>query len=106
MAVARKRQISLQDTQYYHCISRCVRRAFLCGKDNHTGQSFEHRRSWVEGKLLKLSQIFAIDVCAYAVMNNHYHAVLRIDENQAKQWSMDEVLIRWHKLYKGTLFTR
>ena len=106
MAVARKRQISLQDTPYYHCISRCVRRAFLCGKDNHTGQSFEHRRSWVEDKLLKLSQIFAIDVCAYTVMNNHYHAVLRIDENQAKQWSMDEVLIRWHKLYKGTLFTR
>ena len=106
MAVARKRQISLQDTPYYHCISRCVRRAFLCGEDNHTGQSFEHRRAWVEDKLLKLGEVFAIDVCAYAVMNNHYHVVLHVDEEQAKQWSMDEVLVRWHKLYKGTLLTQ
>ncbi|WP_019025691.1 hypothetical protein [Colwellia piezophila] len=106
MAVARKRQISLQDTPYYHCISRCVRRAFLCGEDKHSGQNFEHRRAWVENKLLKLSGVFAIDVCAYAVMNNHYHVVLRVDEEQTKQWSMDEVLIRWHKLYKGTLLTQ
>ncbi|RRS09855.1 transposase, partial [Pseudoalteromonas sp. J010] len=52
MATARKRQISLTDTKYYHCISRCVRRAFLCGEDKFTGKSYEHRRDWVEEKLL------------------------------------------------------
>jgi REP element-mobilizing transposase RayT len=106
MATARKRQISLQDTPYYHCISRCVRRAFLCGEDKYTGQSFEHRRGWLEEKLLALTEVFAIKVCAYAIMSNHYHAVLFIDEEQANAWSVQEVLARWHKLYKGTLLTQ
>ena len=70
MAVARKRQVSLIDTPYYHCISRCVRRAFLCGEDKATGQNFEHRRAWVEGKLLFLRTVFAIDVCASVLISS------------------------------------
>lgn len=84
MATARNRQISLFDTQYYHCISRCVRRAFLCGEDKVTGQSFEHRRGWVEDKLLYLTEVFAIDICAYAVMSKHTHLVLFVNVDQAK----------------------
>lgn len=106
MAVARKRQVSVEDTPYYHCISRCVRRAFLCGEDAVTGQNFEHRRAWVENKLLALSQVFAIDVCAYAVMSNHFHVVLHVNTEIAEQWDNREVLNRWHKLFKGTLLTQ
>ncbi|MBA6373566.1 Type I secretion system protein TolC, partial [Colwellia sp. BRX8-4] len=51
MATPRKQQISLVDTPYYHCVARCVRRAFLCGEDTFSGQSFEHRRGWVEDKI-------------------------------------------------------
>lgn len=106
MAVPRKQQVSLVDTPYYHCISRCVRRAFLCGEDKSTGQSFEHRRAWVEDKLLALSKVFCIDVCAYAVMSNHTHIILHVDEKKAKRLNQKAVIIRWHKLFKGNLLTQ
>tara|TARA_Y100001934_G_C12311735_1_gene755269 strand:+ start:24 stop:1019 length:996 start_codon:yes stop_codon:yes gene_type:complete len=102
----RKQQISLDATPYYHCISRCVRRAFLCGTDTSTGQSYEHRRGWLEEKLLVLPQTFAINIAAYAIMSNHYHVVLHIDKNQADQWSDLEVVERWHSLFKGNLFSQ
>jgi hypothetical protein len=105
MPQPRKSQVSLIDTPYYHCVSRCVRRAFLCGKDKYSGQSYEHRRGWVEDRLLFLTTVFAIDMCAYAVMSNHTHVVVYVDKILADGWDTDEVLRRYHKLHKGTLLT-
>ncbi len=102
----RASQISLQDTPYYHCVSRCVRRGFLCGEDALTGRSYEHRRQWVEDRLLFLASLFAIDICAYAVMSNHTHVVLHVDTDTATAWNDDEVLKRYHSLHKGTLLTQ
>jgi hypothetical protein len=62
MTTARVQQISLADTPYYHIMSRCVRRSYLCGTDKLTGQCYEHRRQWIEDR-----------------MSNHYHIVLKID---------------------------
>lgn len=76
---------------FYHCISRCVCRALLCGIDPHDGKSLEPRREWVEQRLLVLAGILAVGAPAYAVMSNHPHVVLRIDPLNAEAWSPDEV---------------
>jgi len=39
-------------------------------------------------------------------MSNHTHIVLHVDEEQAQNWSIHDVLSRWHCLHKGTLFTQ
>ncbi|MCG7982455.1 MAG: transposase, partial [Candidatus Thiodiazotropha lotti] len=101
MTRARKTLVSLESTPFYHCISRCVRRAWLCGEDPYTGQNFEHRRQWVLDRLRQLSDIFAIDICAYAIMSNHYHVVLHVDRERANSWSEQQVITLWSHLYKG-----
>ncbi|MCP4237627.1 MAG: transposase, partial [Aestuariibacter sp.] len=101
MPVARKNQISLEDTHYFHCVSRCVRRAFLCGKDHFSGKNYEHRRQWIEDRLLELGSIFSIDIAAYAIMSNHYHVVLHVDKQQADSWSTREICTRWAELFAG-----
>jgi REP element-mobilizing transposase RayT len=103
MTIARESQIQLDSTPYYHCMARCVRRAFLCGDDPFSGKNFDHRKQWIVDKLKQLASVFAIDICAYAVMSNHYHVVLRINAEQAKDWPMDEVIERWYQLFKGNM---
>jgi REP element-mobilizing transposase RayT len=75
----RPSRVSLSDTPWYHLVNRCVRRAFLCGQDQSTGQNFDHRRGWIKTRIRELAAVFTIDVSAYAVMSNHYHVVLRVD---------------------------
>ena len=101
MTRPRKEQISISDTPYYHVVSRCVRRSFLCGTDLTTGKSYEHRRSWIENRIRILSSIFDIEICAYAVMSNHLHIVLKLCPEQADLWTTNDVLERWTSLYKG-----
>ncbi|WP_051227621.1 hypothetical protein [Oceanospirillum beijerinckii] len=106
MTRARQEQICASDTPYYHCIARCVRRAFLCGGDEFSGQSFEHRRQWIVERLTLLDQMFAVDICAYAIMSNHYHLVLYINQSEAESWSIDEVITRWQILFKGPILVQ
>ena len=77
MPKPRYAQKSLAATPYYHCISRCVRRALLCGIDTFTKKNCEHRRQWLEDKLLEIGDIFSIDICAYAIMSNHKSVTIR-----------------------------
>lgn len=100
MGYARKNLVSLQDTPYYHCIARCVRRAWLWGVDEYAGKDYSHRKQWVIERLEQLCSIFAIEVCAYAVMSNHYHVVLYVDPKAAHSWTQHEVIERWTKLFR------
>ncbi|MEW8087875.1 MAG: hypothetical protein AB2652_20890 [Candidatus Thiodiazotropha endolucinida] len=99
MPKPRKAQVSLDTTPYYHCVSRCVRRAFLCGVDTHTGKSYEHRRQWIVDRMKLLAELFAIDICAYAVMSNHYHIILHVDPERAAGWSEQDVIACWEHLF-------
>ena len=78
--------------------SRCVRRAFLFGNDMTTGKDFSHRRDWIENRILELSDIFTVSVYAYAIMNNHYHIVLKMDSVKLTD---EEIAERWLKLCPG-----
>ncbi len=103
MTQPRSTLVSIDDTPWYHCVCRCVRRAFLCGDDTFSGQNFDHRRGWIAERIKVLSAVFAIDIAAYAVMSNHYHIVMRIDRDRALEWSVEDVLKRWTSLYNGSL---
>lgn len=47
-------------------------------------KNYDHHREWVETQILKLTEVFAIDVAAYAVMSNHLHVVLHDIWGQCK----------------------
>ena len=99
MGLPRSQYVQEGEEGVYHCYSRCVRRAFLFGFDALTRRDFSHRKSWVVGRLRHLASIFAIEVCAYAVMITHHHSVLRTRPDLAALWSDREVAARWLTLF-------
>jgi REP element-mobilizing transposase RayT len=99
MAIARRRLVNEKRAGFYHCISRCVRRSFLCGKDDYSGNDYEHRRGWVEERIKFLAQWFSVDVFAYAVMSNHLHVVLRNNPKRVRGWDDREVARRWLHIF-------
>jgi hypothetical protein len=50
MKMPRWQLVDVSVTRYYHCISRCVRRAFLCG------EGVTHRKAWIEARLEVLAK--------------------------------------------------
>jgi REP element-mobilizing transposase RayT len=99
MALPRSTYVRVGQEGVYHCFSRCVRRAFLYGFDILTRRDFSHRKAWLVERLRYLASIFAIEVCAYAVMENHYHVILRTRPDSVAGWSDREVATRWLTLF-------
>jgi hypothetical protein len=90
--------VDVNITRYYQCISRCVRRASLCG------DGFEHRKQWIEDRLQMLSECFAASVCRFAVMDNHLHVLVRLEPDAANGWSAEGVVGRWLVAYPAREF--
>jgi hypothetical protein len=97
-ACARKDILAEGEVAFYHCWSRCVRRAYLCGYDQSTQKDYSHRLQWVHDRLEQLASCFAIEVADVAVMENHYHVVLRTRPDLVASWSDEEVVRRWLRL--------
>ena len=95
MTTPRKDLIDLDVTRWYHCISRCVRSALLLGKSGNKTD----RKQWIENRLEKLNKNFAISVGGFAVMDNHLHVLVRLDPEEAEQWSAREVAERYLDMY-------
>ncbi|MEM8669207.1 MAG: hypothetical protein AAGG48_16915, partial [Planctomycetota bacterium] len=96
---ARGQSIDPNIVQVVHCVHRCVRRAFLCGRDPYSGKCYEHRRRWIRERLEFLASVFAIDCLTYCVMSNHLHLVLRSRPDLVKTWSDEEIARRWLRLF-------
>ena len=99
MATPRHMLVDDQHACDYHVASRCVRRAWLCGRDKRSGRDYSHRRKWLVERLLMLAQYFAVEIYAYAVMSNHFHIVLHFDPNACLAWSDEEVANRWTEAF-------
>ncbi|MCB1602124.1 MAG: hypothetical protein KDI66_19040 [Xanthomonadales bacterium] len=107
MTYARSILIPTGSAGTFHCVSRRVRRAFLCGEDRLTGRSFEHRRQWVEDRIHQLADIFGVAVWGYAVMCNHprssrgqvLHVVVQTLPQAVARWSVNAVAARWMILF-------
>jgi putative transposase len=99
MGLPRSKYVQEGQEGVYHCFSRCVRRAFLYGYDALTHRDFSHRKAWLVDRLRLLASIFAIEVCAYAIMANHYHTILRTRPDIVATWSDLDVATRWLTLF-------
>jgi len=93
MTIARAHLVDASVTRWYHCVTRCVRRAFLLGEGMHD------RNGWIEHRLQELAQIFSVAVAGFAVLDNHLHVLVRLDPDVATCWSSEEVVRRWGRLF-------
>ena len=93
MTIARAHLVDPAVTRWYHCITRCVRRAFLLGE----GKS--DRKLWIDHRLEQLAGVFSIAVGGFSVLDNHLHVLVRLDPEVAAAWSDEEVVRRWGRLF-------
>ena len=53
----------------------------------------------MKDRLEELAVGFAIEICAYSVMSNHVHIVLRIRPDWPEEWTKEEMARRWLSIF-------
>lgn len=94
----RSELFSPEEQAIVHVMNRCVQQRFLLGYEKETGKDFGHRRKLFEDELRKATSGFAIDLLAQAIMDNHFHLILRSRPEIVLEWSDTQVVLQWHKL--------
>ena len=102
MATPRYKLVDEEHAACYHVTSRCVRRAWLCGYDDFTRRDYSYRKPWLVDRMKHLARCFAVDIFGYAVMDNHFHMVLRYDPKACESWADEEVARRWVEAFPPT----
>src|SRR5271157_858135 len=77
MTIARAHLVDPSVTRWYHCVTRCVRRAFFLGEGMHD------RKSWIEHRLEELAEGNSVAVAGFAILDNHLHLLVRLDPDVA-----------------------
>ena len=93
MTIARAHLVDASVTRWYHCVTRCVRRAFLLGEGGLD------RKGWIEHRLQELAQLFSVAVAGFAILDNRLHVLVRLDPDVAKRWSDEDVVRRRGRLF-------
>ncbi len=96
---ARKEIYDKHSEGVYHCFSRCVRRAFLCGDDEYSGKNYDHRKGWIADLLELAASCYVIDVISFSVLDNHFHVILRNRPDRAKKLTPTAIARRWLLLH-------
>ena len=99
MTIARNHHLFINEPTYFHLISRCVRRAYLCGKDKYSGKRYDHRKRWLEKRLFDLTELFFVDLYGYAIMSNHYHLLVCTRPDDMQRASDKQIAQRWCQLF-------
>ena len=94
MAIARAHLVNPALARWYHCPVHA-----LCAARVPAGGGSGQCKVWIGERLQELAQIFAVAVGGFAVMDNQLHLLLRIDPDAAKDWSDQEVVRRWGRLF-------
>ena len=99
----RSLSMPLDEIGVYHCYSRCVQQAYLCGYDPDKKVDFSYRKGWIREKLRRLAKAFSIDIWKYALMSTHLHVILRNRPDVSRHWTDQEIARRWWEVCPGRL---